>query len=96
MARNAARLTDVNSGGGAINNIPQTNVFANSLLVSVNGAVGTSHPPCPTPVIHCGGVWRTANGSPNVFINNIPVNRLSDADTCGHVRVGGSPNVFIN
>lgn len=96
MGLNVARMTDVNSAGGAITSIPQNTVFANNLLISVNGSIGTGHPPCPSPSIHCAGVWQTANGSTTVFINNIPVNRLSDADTCGHSRVGGSATVFVN
>lgn len=89
-------MTDVNSGGGAITSIPQSSVYVNNLLVSVNGSIGTSHPPCPDPSIHCAGNWETANGSPDVFIENIPVNREGDADTCGHVRVNGSSDCYIN
>ncbi len=96
MALNVARLTDVNSGGGAITSIPQSTVYANNLLVSIDGSIGTSHPPCPKKKKHCAGKWVTAHGSPDVFINNIPVNRLGDSDTCGHSRVGGSANVFVN
>ena len=33
---------------------------------------------------------------PNVFAENIPVNDSGDIDTCEHVRVGGSPNVFTH
>lgn len=92
---NIQRLTDPNSGNGLINTIPQSTVFANNLLVSVNGSRGTSHPPCPFVPIHCQGNWVTAGGNPRVMINNIPVNRTGDGDTCGHVRVAGSPNVFV-
>lgn len=90
------RLTDVNDAGGAIDSIPQSTVSVNGLLVAVDGSLGTSHPPCPVPDIHCAGNWTTSGGSPNVFIEGIPVNRTGDPDTCGHVRVGGSGNVNVN
>lgn len=89
------RLTDANSAGGIINSIPQTTVFANNLRVSINGSIGSSHPPCPTVPIHCQGNWTTANGSSRVYVAGIPVNFTGNADTCGHTRVGGSSNVFI-
>jgi len=30
-----------------------------------------------------------------VFINNIPVNRRGDPDSCDHPRAQGSPDVFV-
>ncbi|XWN29758.1 MAG: hypothetical protein ROR55_19975 [Devosia sp.] len=84
----AHRQTDVNSGGGAITDVPQDFVFDQGLLVSVDGSIGTSHPPCPLDPVHCQGNWVTANGADWVRINGIPVNRTGDADTCGHVRAG--------
>lgn len=90
------RMGDANTGGGVITAIPQSTVFVNGQLGSVDGAVGTSHPPCPDPSIHCAGNWVTANGSPSVFIEGIAVNRQGDGDTCGHARAAGSPDVFAN
>lgn len=95
MALSINRAGDINNAGGAITAIPQTTVFANGLLVSINGATGTSHPPCGDSSIHCEGNWVTTGGSPTVFINNISVNRIGDVDSCGHTRVSGSPNVFV-
>ena len=95
MALDCHRLTDCNTGGGCITSIPQSTVFANNLLVSVDGSIGTGHPPCPTPVIHCEGVWVTTSGGPTVFVQNIPVNKKGDPDSCGHVRASGSPDVFL-
>lgn len=90
------RMGDPSDANGRITAIPQSTVFANRKLVSVDGSIGTSHPPCPADPIHCAGNWKTANGSPSVFINGIPVNGRGDADTCGHVRAEGSPDVFVN
>jgi len=94
---NVHRLTDINSGGGIITDIPQSTVFANNLLVSINGSMGTGHPPCGSPggTPHCDHVWKTTDGATTVFIQNIPVNRMGDTDTCGHNRIAGSPDVFV-
>ena len=87
----AQRNGDANTGGGEINSIPQSTVFVNSKLVSVNGSKGTGH----GIGIHAANAWDTANGSSTVFAGGIAVNRTGDADTCLHARVGGSGNVNI-
>lgn len=94
MAKDCHRLGDCNTAGGCVTNIPQSTVFANSLLVVVNGSIGTSHPPCPV-FPHCFGEWITTSGGPTVFAENIPVNKLGDPDSCGHPRAAGSPDVFL-
>lgn len=91
------RLNDQNVAGGIIDTIPSnTTVFANDLLIAVNGSSGTSDSSCSMNNTHCATNWVTANGSPNIFINNIPINRQGDLDTCGHARDTGSLNVFAN
>lgn len=92
----AHRLGDANDAGGAITSIPQGSVFANGLLMAVDGSIGTSHLPCPKVPIHCSGAWVTAGGSSNVLINGIPANFQGNGDTCGHTRAAGSGNVNIN
>ena len=88
----AQRNGDSNDGGGVINSIPQSTVFVNSKLVSVNGSIGTGHPVGPP---HSAGTWKTANGSSTVFAEKIAINRTGDADTCEHTRAGGSDDVFV-
>ncbi len=90
------RLTDANTGGGVIDATPQGSVYANNLLVSVNGAQGTAHAKCDNNNAHCYHRWVTTGGGPTVFAENIPVNKEGDPDSCneGHVRTGGSPNVY--
>ena len=83
----AQRMTDANTGGGTISSVPQSTVYANSKLLSVNGSSVTNH------VLHIGAT--TANGSSTVFAGGTAVNRTSDADSCGHTRAGGSSNVNI-
>lgn len=82
------RLTDPNTAGAPIIEVIQKTVFANNLLVSVDGCPVASH----GIGIHNSPV--TANGCQTVFINYIPVNDRGDPDTCGHPRAQGSPDVF--
>jgi|TARA_B100000959_G_scaffold265989_1_gene308008 hypothetical protein len=79
---------------GIIDLIPQATVFANNLEVAVDGSMGTFHYPWTYP--HKDKVWKTTSGSGTVFANNIPVNRQGDPDSCGHVRIDGSPDVFAD
>lgn len=88
------REGDPNTGGGIITSIPQSTVYANGRLVSVDGSMGTSHPPCPDDDEHCQGNWVTANGSSTVFIGGIAINRMGDNDTCGHSRASGDSTVL--
>ena len=88
----AQRNGDANNAGGVINSIPQSNVYVNSKLLSIDGSKGTTH---PTGAPHVAGAWSTANGSSTVKCNGTPVNRTGDADTCGQTRSGGSSDVNI-
>jgi len=87
----AQRNGDANTAGGVINSIPQSTVFVNSKLVSVNGSKGTGH----GIGIHAANAWNTANGSSTVSAGGIAINRTGDADTCTHPRAGGSSDVFV-
>ena len=84
------RLTDPNTAGAPIIVVIQNSVFTNYLLTSVDGSPVEGH----GPGVHAGPL--TANGSSNVFIEYIPVNRLGDPDTCGHPRAIGSPDVYVD
>lgn len=103
------RRTDLNDDGAEIVRTLQKTVFANFLEVSVDGSTVSDHaiPPPPPPPdegeeeseeeqppAHSGIV--TQNGSASVFAEGIPINRISDLDSCGeHTRITGSPNVFV-
>ena len=87
----AQRMTDANTGGGTISSVPQSTVYANSKLLSVNGSSVTTHG--TDPAVHSGA--KTANGSSTVFAGGTAVNRTGDADSCTHTRAGGSSNVNI-
>lgn len=84
------RVGDKNNAGAAILSTNQGSVFANGILVAVDGSPVARHGK------NAHSSPRTANGSNSVFINSIPINRVGDADTCGHQRSEGSPNVFVN
>lgn len=86
MSRSLQRIGDANSGGGIITSVPQSTVFLNGVAVAVDGSTGTSH-----PFRH--NSWAT-RGTGGVYIGNRHISRAGDADTCGHVRVGGSSNCF--
>lgn len=86
------RLFDINTGGGVIVFIPQGSVFANGRRVSVRGSFVAPHPPCPIVPIHCAAI--TLCSSSSVFAESIPVNRITDCDSCGHSRLTGSSDVF--
>lgn len=84
------RQFDTNTAGAEITEVIQSSVYVNNLLASVDGSRVQGH-----------GSGRhsrplTANGSNNVFIENIPVNRQGDDDTCGHARNTGSSDVYAN
>ena len=88
----AQRNGDANSAGGVINSIPQSTVFVNGELLSINGSKGTGH----GIGLHAANAWDTANGFSKVTVGGTPVNHTGNVDTCGHARVGGSGNVNIN
>lgn len=91
---NVQRIGDTNNAGGSVISTLQSSVFANNILIAVNGSSVSSH----TPFVgtHLSPACKTLNGSTNVLINNIPVAISNAPDNCGHTRVGGSPNVFVN
>ena len=81
------RQGDQNEGGGVIEDVAQGTVYVNGQLASVDGSTVSGHDlHLPT---------ATANGSPTVFINGLPVNRQGDEDECGHPRADGSPDVHV-
>ncbi len=85
------RIGDLNNAGGAITGVAQSTVSVNGILASVDGSDVSPHITFVVP--HVGTI--TASGSSTVSIEGIPVNRQGDADSCGHSRAGGSPNVFV-
>jgi len=72
----------------------QGSVFVNGILAAVVGAPTVAHPVPPDPP--CAPHVANLNaGSPNVFIEGIPVGRIGDSADAG-AMTSGSPNVFAN
>lgn len=72
----------------------QGSVYVNGILAAVVGAPTVAHPFPPDPP--CAPHVANLNaGSPNVFIEGIPVGRIGDSADAG-AMISGSPNVFAN
>jgi uncharacterized Zn-binding protein involved in type VI secretion len=87
------RQGDANSAGGVATS-GVISVRINGRPVVVPGISVTPHPCCGRRgcAIHCAAV--TTGGSGTVRAGGKPIIRTSaDADSCGHARAGGSPNV---
>jgi len=88
----AQRKTDANSGGGVIDTTGgNSTVYINSLLAAVNGSTGTGH----GEGAHSFHAWQTTSGSGSVFAHGKAVNFSNNSNTCGHVQIGGSGDVFV-
>ena len=93
MAKNVHRLGDYNSYGAPIISVNQSSVYVDNLLISVDGSKVQDHIPNMSGFVHRN--VTTTNGSSKLLIENKRVNCLNDPDSCGHVRIAGSPNLFI-
>jgi len=74
---------------------PNPNLPAGATGDCVPGDNAVPAPSPPAQADHCYHCWQTANGSRNVFVENLPVNFEGNLDTCGHARIEGSPDVFV-
>lgn len=80
------RQDDLNDAGAAITS-GFSSVRVNNKPVSVDGSAVAPHAKKNSHRT------TTANGVSSVRAGNKPINTKGNADGCGHVRVGGSPNV---
>jgi uncharacterized Zn-binding protein involved in type VI secretion len=62
---------------GTVLTPPQGTVYVNGQLWAVLGTPIQSHPPCPTPTIHCNAVM--SGSSATVYAGGILVCRAGDA-----------------
>lgn len=87
------REGDSNSAGGAAK-AGVASVRVNGSTVCVTGTGVTAHAPWGIPhPPHAAA--STTGGSATVRAGGVPINRTGDVDTCGHARVGGSPDVRV-
>jgi|TARA_R110000868_G_scaffold411076_1_gene701719 uncharacterized Zn-binding protein involved in type VI secretion len=88
------RKGDSNSAGGVAKSGVAT-VRVNGKPVVVNGTGVSAHAPWKRRAHPPHAAASTKGGSATVRAGGIPINTTGNADTCGHSRVGGSPNVRI-
>lgn len=82
------RLGDPNDAGAPTTGAGQGFVFCNGIPVVLVGSPVAGHGDGPhrSPVTTGGSAFNYINGSRIILTGN--------SDSCGHARVGGSPNVF--
>ncbi len=87
---------DANAGGGVAQG-GESSVRINGRSVMIPGQSVTPHPPYPRRGRneHNNGGQATAGGISSVRAGGKPIVVTGNADTCGHARVGGSPDVRI-
>lgn len=88
------RTGDVNSAGGVVRSIVNS-VLVNGRTIVAGICPVTPHPCCGADgcQAHCSA--RTVPRSVSVFAEGKPLILTTFIDSCGHPRVGGSPNVFV-
>lgn len=93
----AQRLGDENAGTGkATGGVDSVRV--NNLPIMIPAQAVTAHPPYGRRrrrTVHNDGSQKTAGGVASVRAGGKPVVVTTDVDSCGHARVGGSPDVFV-
>ncbi len=90
------RNGDQNSAGGVAQG-GVGSVRVNGRAIMVPGQPVTPHPPYPRRGRneHNNGSQVTAGGSGTVRAGGKPVVLTGNTDSCGHPRVGGSPDVRV-
>lgn len=83
-------IGDVNTANAPIVTVPKQNIaFIEDIKISVD-----SSPVAPHGVAKHGSP-KTANGSSFVTIDDIPVNHVTNPDTCGHERDSSIVDGFL-
>ena len=83
------RLGDQDNAGGQITQ-GDSSVLVNGKPIAVPNTSVTAH----GKGIH-GHAQTQSSKNTTVFVNGQPALVATDVDSCGHVRVGGSPDVSI-
>lgn len=87
------RVGDKNSAGGEIQQ-GDSSILVNGIPIAINNSPVSSHAPFgkPHPPHQAA---RTRATQTTIDANGKQIIVTGDIDTCGHARVGGSPNVTI-
>ena len=89
MSKAIVRVGDVNSGGGRVLS-GEPSLRINGRDVAVDGSPVSCHTNNKGEHTHA----RCRAGQSNVTVKGKPIIFVNDVDTCGHIRVQGSPNTF--
>ena len=90
------RNGDLNDGKGVASG-GVASVRVNNKLIMIPAQAVSAHAPYGNngaKTVHNNGTQKTAGGVASVRAGGKSVVVTKDKDTCGHSRVGGSPNVF--
>lgn len=91
---NVQRQGDANSAGGrALSGVASVRV--NGRPVMVNAKSVTPHPPGGQPGQDAHVNAKTGGGTTSVRVQGMPMVYTGCKDTCGHPRVGGSPDTRV-
>ena len=82
------RLGDINSDFAPVIGVKAIRCFTNGSPSSTAGDIVSPHDSKPTHFA------VTTSFKPNVVIQGFPVTNVGAPDSCGHVRISGSVNVF--
>ena len=91
------RKGDRNAGNGVASG-GVASVRVNNEPIMIPAQAVSAHPPYGRrgrSTSHNDGSQKTAGGVASVRAGGKSVVVTGNADTCGHARVGGSPNVFV-
>jgi uncharacterized Zn-binding protein involved in type VI secretion len=88
------RVGDQDAAGGVIQQ-GDTTVLVNGQAVAIPNMPVSSHPPYGKNTTPHHQTKTKSSQNSTVFVNGQPVIVTGDTDTCGHPRVGGSPDVTI-
>jgi uncharacterized Zn-binding protein involved in type VI secretion len=90
MSRQIVRVGDVNNGGGRVIS-GEPSVRLNGLDIAVEGSPVTPHPHPKGATQHDHAVCVASEQS--IRIKGKRIIFVGDVDSCGHVRIQGSPDV---
>jgi len=88
MSAPQVRLGDINSDFAPVIGVKAIRCFTNGSPSSTAGDIVSPHDSKPTHFA------VTTSFNPNVVIQGFPVTNVGAPDSCGHVRISGSVNVF--
>jgi len=90
MSKQIVRVGDINSGSGKVIS-GEPSVRLNNLDIAVEGSPVTPHPHPKGAIQHDIATCRASQS--RIKVKGKRLIFVGDVDTCGHVRIQGSPNV---